>query len=372
MDLLTSRNVRCYGETMTEPDPQPTRLTYDVPAGYRENERLDVYLTGMMQNATRSKVQRGIRKGHVIVNGEVVEKPAASVQAGDVIECTVMKPPPVEVLPEPMSLDIRYEDEHLMVVNKPAGMVVHPAYGHRTGTLVHGLLYHVGADALGGDIDDDDLDEIDLSTINARPRGMDDPVVRPGIVHRLDKDTSGLLVVAKNDVAHAGLAKQFMERTTRRRYLAVVWGVPQEEAGSVESHLGRDPRDRKRMAVVPEERGKWARTHWKIEEPFGTTSLLEFRLETGRTHQIRVHAAHINHPVFSDAVYGGDRMRYGRRTGNRRAFIRNQFDVCSRQALHAATLGFKHPRTGEQMDFSAELPDDMATLVENLRGGDHG
>lgn len=357
---------------MPEPDPQPTRLTFDVPAGYRENERLDVYLTGMMQNATRSKVQRGIRKGHVLVNGEVITKTSTGVQAGDLIECTVMKPPPVEVRPEPIPLDIRYEDEHLMVVNKPAGMVVHPAYGHRTGTLVHGLLYHVGADALGGDIDDDELDEIDLSTVNARPRGLDDPVVRPGIVHRLDKDTSGLLVVAKHDAAHSSLARQFQERTTRRRYVAVVWGVPDDGSGVVETWLGRDPRDRKRMAVVPEERGKWARTHWKIVEPFGTTSLLEFRLETGRTHQIRVHAAYMNHPVFSDAVYGGDRIRYGRRTGTRRAFIRNQFDVCERQALHAASLGFRHPDTGVQMDFAAELPEDMATLVENLRAGDRG
>ena len=355
---------------MKEPDPQPTRLKYDVPDGYRENERLDVYLTGMMQNATRSKVQRGIRKGHVIVNDEVVTKPATSVQAGDHIVCTVMKPPPVEVVPEPIPLDIVFEDDHLIVVDKPAGMVVHPAYGHRTGTLVHGLLYHVGADALGGDVQDEDLDDIDLSTVNARPRGIDDPVVRPGIVHRLDKDTSGLLVVAKHDAAHAALANQFQERTTRRRYLAVVWGVPDDASGEIETWLGRDPRDRKRMAVVPEERGKWARTRWKLVEPFGTTSLLEFRLETGRTHQIRVHAAHINHPVFSDATYGGDRMRYGRKTGTRRAFMRNQFEICPRQALHAATLGFRHPDTGEHMDFSADLPQDMATLVTNLRNSD--
>lgn len=367
---MLRRNHTHRPSKMPEPDHQPTRLEYAVPTGYRENERLDVYLTGMMQNATRSKVQRGIREGHVIVNGDAVTKPAATVQAGDHIVCTVMKPPPVEVRPEPIPLDIVYEDDHLIVVNKPAGMVVHPAYGHRTGTLVHGLLYHVGADALGGDIDDEDLDEIDLSTVNARPRGLDDPVVRPGIVHRLDKDTSGLLVVAKHDAAHSILAKQFQERTTRRRYEAVVWGVPDDDKGAVETWLGRDPRDRKRMAAVPEDRGKWARTHWRVVEPFGTTSLLEFRLETGRTHQIRVHAAHINHPVFSDAVYGGDRMRYGRVTGSRRAFIRNQFDICPRQALHAATLGFRHPETGDEMDFSAELPDDMAALVDNLRKSD--
>jgi 23S rRNA pseudouridine1911/1915/1917 synthase len=231
----------------------------------------------------------------------------------------------------------------------------------------------VGADALDGGADGDDaLADIDLSSVNARPRGLDDPVVRPGIVHRLDKDTSGLLVVAKHDAAHAALARQFQERTTRRRYVAVVWGVPDASSGTIETYLGRDPRNRKRMAVVPENRGKWARTHWTLTEPFGSTSLLEFRLETGRTHQIRVHAAHVHHPIFSDATYGGNRIRYGRKTGTRRAFFKNQFEICPRQALHAATLGFKHPETGEQMDFSADLPADMQALVENLRAHDNG
>ena len=364
---------------MREPDAEPTVLTFDVPPGYTDNGRLDVYLTGFMQNATRSKVQRGIKEGHVLVNGEAVTKPAHTVQAGDKIVCTVMKPPPIEVLPEPIPLDIIFEDEWLIVVNKPAGMVVHPAYGHRTGTLVHGLLHHVGADALafdGADEDeegDDDVDpyeDMDLSSINARPRGMDDPVVRPGIVHRLDKDTSGLLVVAKTDTSHVALAKQFEKRTTRRRYEAVVWGVPDAESGEIESHLGRDKRDRKRMAVVKPDHGKWARTHWKVIEPFGTTSLLEFRLETGRTHQIRVHSAHMGHPIFADETYGGARIRYGRKTGNRRAFMNNQFKQCPRQALHAATLGFKHPESGEEMDFSADPPEDMAGLITNLRAHD--
>ncbi len=359
---------------MSEPAKQPTLFTYEVPAGYQGGERLDVYLTGFLLNATRARVQKGIKDGLVVVNGEVSKKPSRVVQAGDLIVCTLMKPPPMDILPEDIPLDVRYEDEHLLVVNKAAGMVVHPAFGHRTGTLVHAVLHHIGADPIlvesaedRDDKDDDDASSEGLSTINLAPRFEGDPVLRPGIVHRLDKDTSGLLVVAKHDKAHVGLAKQFAERTTRRRYEAIVWGVPDPEKGRIETDLARDVRDRRKMATVESGKGKHAITHYELIEPFGYTSLAEFRLETGRTHQIRVHAAHIAHPIFGDPVYGGDRIRYGKDEGQRRTFYRNLFTLLPRQALHARSLGFTHPISGKEMDFEAELPQDMVQVIERLR-----
>lgn len=356
---------------MSEPSKQPTLFSFNVPSGYRERERLDVYLTGFIQNATRAKVQKGIKEGMVTVNGEVIRKVSHTVLAEDVIECTLMRPPPMDILPEDIPLDVRYEDDHLIVVNKPAGMVVHPAFGHRTGTLVHALLHHIGAGPIlvDSDEDDDESDDEDgpgLSTINGEPRFEGDIALRPGIVHRLDKDTSGLLVAAKHNQAHAGLAKQFADRTTRRRYLAILWGVPDPASGTIQTDLGRDPRDRRRMATLREGTGKHAITHYELVEPFGYTSLVRFRLETGRTHQIRVHAQHVGHPIFGDPVYGGDRIRYGRDEGQRRAFYNNLFQALSRQALHAASLGFKHPITGEELDFEAELPDDMKHVLERL------
>jgi len=367
---------------MSEPDKQPTEFRFDVPAGYEAGERLDVYLTGFLLNATRARVQKGIKKGMVVVNNEVSTKPSRVVQAGDEIVCTLMKPPPMDILPEDIPLDVRYEDEHLLIVNKAAGMVVHPAFGHRTGTLVHALLHHMGSDPIllesSGDPDDDSDEDSDdepgsdgqiggLSTINLAPRFDGDPVLRPGIVHRLDKDTSGLLVVAKHDRAHVGLSRQFAERTTRRRYSAIVWGVPDPASGTVTTDLARDVRDRRKMATVDAGKGKHAITHYRVVEPFGYTALAEFRLETGRTHQIRVHAAHIAHPIFGDPVYGGDRIRYGRDEGQRRTFYGNLFKALPRQALHARSLGFTHPMTGEEMDFEAELPDDMEYVLDRLK-----
>ena len=369
---LFARQSLTWG--MSEPERQPTLFRFDVPSGYQERERIDLYLTGFLQNATRAKVQKGIKKGMVKVNGKVVSKGSYSVQPDDVIECTLMKPPPMDILPEDIPLDVRYEDEHLIVVNKPAGMVVHPAFGHRTGTLVHALLHHIGAGPILVETDEDATDEMDddgddepgLSSINAAPRYEGDLALRPGIVHRLDKDTSGLLVAAKNDRTHVGLAKQFAERTTRRRYLAILWGVPDPTAGVLETDLARDVRDRRKIAAVEDGKGKHAVTHYEVVEPFGYTCLARFRLETGRTHQIRVHAQHIGHPIFGDTVYGGDRIRYGRDEGQRRAFYRNLFAALPRQALHAASLGFKHPMTWEEMDFDAELPDDMTHVLERL------
>ena len=346
---------------------EETILTVEVPPGYRERERLDVYLTAKVANATRAKVQAGIREGRVAVNGRVAGRVSQPVQAGDVIVCRVRRPPPIVAAPEPIPLDIVFEDADLLVVNKPAGMVVHPAYGHRSGTLVNALLHHVGAGTLALDEGDDEPDdeELGLSAVNVEAAG--EPVLRPGIVHRIDKDTSGLLVVAKNDVAHAHLARQFVDHSIYRRYQALVWGHPDPPVGTVAAALGRDPRDRKKMAVVRPERGKHAVTHYETTERHAYTALLHFRLETGRTHQIRVHARHLGHPIVGDVTYGGDRIVVGPRTGSRAAFWRNLLTLLPRQALHAYALGFVHPRTGEAVRFEAPLPADMAEVLEKLR-----
>jgi 23S rRNA pseudouridine1911/1915/1917 synthase len=363
----------------SDPDRYPeerveTVLTFVVPPGYRHAERLDVYLTQMIANATRSKVQKGVREGLVTVNGQVASRPSQVLQAGDIIVCTLLRPPPIEAAPEDIPLDIVHEDEHLLIIDKPAGMVVHPAYGNRAGTIVNAVLHHVGAGAVRLDEKDgvveDSLDvdeEPGLSTINALPAAAGDPAIRPGIVHRLDKDTSGLMVVAKNNATHAGLARQFGERTIDRAYLAIVWGVPSTSSGRIEAPLGRDPRDRKRMAVVAGERGKYAATNFVVEEDLGGLALVRFRLETGRTHQIRVHSRHMGHPILGDTTYGGAQIVFGPSTASRRAFFANLFARLSRQALHAATLGFTHPMTGERLFFSSQLPADMRWVLERLR-----
>lgn len=346
-----------------------TVVTLLVPEGYQEEGRLDVYITRFVENASRTKVQRSIRDGHVTVNGKIIKKVSHTLFAGDEIVCRVMKPPPMEALAEDIPLDLIFEDDYLIVVNKAAGMVVHPAYGNRTGTLVNALLYHVDGGSYSvedGEEDEDLDDDVGLSTLNADPSREGDPSIRPGIVHRLDKDTSGLLVVAKDDVTHRGLAKQFEERTIQRRYLALVWGTPDPPEGTVDTQLGRDPRGRKRMSVV-RKGGKHAITHYQTVEVMQYTALVRFRLETGRTHQIRVHAQHIGHPVFGDATYGGQSIRYGPALGSRKAFFNNLFARLPRQALHAHTLGFVHPITEEALHFTADLPDDIQYTLDRLR-----
>ncbi|HEX9952713.1 MAG TPA: pseudouridine synthase [Rubricoccaceae bacterium] len=365
--------------TSGEPDKIETLVALDVPAG-QAPVRIDVYLTDKLANATRAKVQRALRDGCVDVNDETVTKVSTPVQPGDRILCRLMKPPPIEILPEDIPLNIVYEDDVLVVLDKPAAMVVHPAFGHRTGTLVNALLHHVGAGPLRAsdlaetpdDEADDDGDEetvaaLGLSTATAGPRFDGDPTVRPGLVHRLDRDTTGLMVVAKNDIAAAHLAAQFAARTTRRRYLALVWGEPDPAEGRIETYLGRSPRDRKKIAVVPEEQGKWAATNYETVERLGYFALVAFRLETGRTHQIRVHARALGHPVFGDRTYDGDRIHYGPGEGSRRQFIHNLLTALPRQALHAHTLGFEHPTTGEAMDFEAPIPPDMAYVLDRIR-----
>lgn len=365
---------------MAEPEKQETWMTLEVPPGYREGGRLDVYIARFLENASRAKVQQGIREGRVTVNGHVVTRVSQAVQAGDRIVCRVLRPPPMAVLPEAIPLEVLYEDEDLIVLNKPAGMVVHPAYGHRSGTLVNALLHHVGGAAYtllptreeAEEREDLEEEALGLSTVQALPAHPEDPSVRPGIVHRLDKDTSGLMVVARNDRAHLLLARQFEQRTIRRRYQAIVWGVPEPAAGRIETWLGRDPRDRKRVAVRPEGQGKRAVTHYRTLEALAYTALLEFRLETGRTHQIRVHAQHLGHPVLGDPVYGGQTLQCGPRNTRRGQFLRNLLVHMPRQALHACTLGFTHPRTGADLDFTVDLPPDMAYVLARLRAVEGG
>lgn len=287
--------------------------------------RLDVFLSEENEQLSRSHVQKLISDGMVDVNGESV-KANYRVKAGDNVILRI--PPPVElkIEPEPISLDIYYEDCDVVVVNKSRGVVVHPAEGNYTGTLVNALLYHCR----------------DLSGING--------VMRPGIVHRLDKDTSGLLMVAKNDTAHMDLAAQLKDRRVTRRYLALIHGNIRESSGTVNAPIGRDPRDRQRMAVV-DKNGKNAVTHYRVLERFGQYTFLELRLETGRTHQIRVHLAYLAHPVVGDPKYGPNRPH---------------FDLYG-QFLHAAILGFYHPRTGEYMEFKAPLPEVLDNILVNLR-----
>ncbi len=316
----------------------PHEFDIVVPAG-KKKERLDLFLTHHIENATRSKVQRAIGDGFVLVNGETA-RASHQVAPGEIIHVALPKPPPPEAIPENIPLDILYEDDHLLVVNKPAGMVTHPAYGHYTGTLVNALLFHAGH-------------------LSART----DPL-RPGVVHRLDKDTSGVMVVAKTDVAHTRLAQQFAQRTIEREYWAIVWGRFDGDHGVIETMLGRSKSDRKKMAVVVE--GKEAITEFFVLEQFSYLSLIKLRLRTGRTHQIRVHLAHIHHPVFGDPTYNGRQLVWGPRTPAQKREVQTLLRLVQRQALHAKTLGFVHPITRRRMFFDSDLPDDMSRVMKYL------
>lgn len=311
----------------------------------QEMVRVDKYLFDRLTNVSRNRIQKASDAGMVMAN----EKPVKSnyrVKPLDVI--TVMLDHPYyerEVIPEDIPLDVVYEDDTLMVVNKPAGLVVHPAHGNDTGTLINGVAWHLK-----------DLPNWE----DLRDRHV-------GLVHRIDKDTSGLLVIAKTREAKTHLSEQFFNKTTKRRYQALVWGNFEEDEGTVVGNIGRSPRDRMQMMIVPEGQGKHAVTHYRVLERFGYVTLVECILETGRTHQIRVHMKHIGHPLFNDERYGGQEILRGNRTAKYKQFINNCFKICSRQALHAMTLGFVHPATGEEMNFTSALPDDMAALLEKWR-----
>ncbi|MET4108386.1 RluA family pseudouridine synthase [Hymenobacter sp. UYP22] len=305
--------------------------------------RLDKFLLNRLPATSRTRIQNAIKAEAVQVN----ERPVKSnyrVKPGDTITITLPEPPrEFKVVPEPMPLDIRYEDAELLLVNKPAGLVVHPAFGNWNGTLVNGLAYH----------------------LQNLPTGRNGEI-RPGLVHRIDKDTSGLLVVGKTEFAMTHLSNQFFHHTIERTYLALVWGVPKEPAGTIRGHIGRSLKDRKVQAVYPDgDQGKHAVTHYKVLQSFGKVALLQCNLETGRTHQIRAHMKHIGHPLFGDATYGGDRIVYGQRTGAYKVFAEKMLELMPRQALHAKSLGFEHPTTREFLQFEVELPDDFEQLLTN-------
>ena len=312
-----------------------------VPPG-KKKERLDLFLVAHVANATRTRVQHAIRAGAVLVDGRKV-RPSHPVSPGEVVRITLPTAAPQHAQPENIPLAITYEDDAVLVVNKPAGMVTHPAHGNRTGTLVNALLHHCAS----------------LSSLN-------DPT-RPGIVHRLDKDTSGLLVVAKNDASHAKLAKQFARRTISREYIAIVWGRFKERAGVIEADLARSRSDRKKMAVVPG--GKASATEYTVLEQFEYCSLLRLKLRTGRTHQIRVHFAHIGHPVFGDPVYNGRRLASGPGGPRQKAEVQRMLKLLPRQALHAKTITFVHPVTGIRVDLDSDIPADMQGVLDILRQG---
>ncbi len=319
------------------------KYTFAVDGG-QEPERVDKYLVNKIEGASRNKLQEAIERKQVVVNGKAI-KSNYKVKPTDYIEVSVDKEPTdMEVIPEDITLDIVYQDEDLMIVNKAAGMVVHPGFGNHTGTLLNALAFLLDKKALH--------------------KGK-----RPWLVHRIDKNTSGLLVIAKTDAALAHLSKQFKEHTIERTYHALVWGSMSETQGTVDTIIGRDQYDRKRFVVLPEEagRGKHAITHYKVLEDFLYTSLVECKLETGRTHQIRVHMKHLGHSLFSDDFYGGNRILKGVVFSKYKQFVENCFSIMPRQGLHAKSLGFEHPTTGKWMQFDAEMPNDMATVVEKWR-----
>lgn len=306
--------------------------------------RVDKFLIDRLPNVTRNRVQNGIRDGFVTVNDNAV-KPNYKVRPGDVVSVSLPEPPrDTEVVPEDIPLDIIYEDNDLLVVNKPAGMVVHPAYQNWSGTLVNALAYHFK-----------NLPEM---------AGNDG---RPGLVHRIDKDTSGLLVIAKTEPAMNGLAKQFFDHSIDRTYNALVWGEP-EESGTIDVNLGRSLKDRRITAPFPDgDFGRHAVTHFKVLEYLRYVSLIECKLETGRTHQIRAHLKYIGNTLFNDETYGGDKILKGTQFSKYKSFVQNCFKVIPRQALHAKSLGFVHPVTGEKMFFDSELPEDMREVLDKWR-----
>lgn len=323
--------------------------------------RIDVYLTRQIQFATRAKVQQAIDEGRVTINGKPV-KASYKIKANDNIKYIVLKSPPIRLIPEDLDLKIIYEDEHLLVVNKAPFMCVHPSFGHRKGTLVNGLMYHFGQrEAIELEIDDDEEeDTLNEGEIFASSE------IRPGIVHRLDKDTSGLLVVAKNSYIHSQLSKQFSDRTTGREYNAIVWGNVKNDRGTIEGNIGRSSYNRQIFQIV-NKGGRYAKTDYQVLERFPFATLLKLKLHTGRTHQIRVHCSHIKHTLVGDVQYGGDKLLAGTGTAEIKKIAARVLSLSQRQMLHAKTLEFDHPITEKRMSFTSELPDDMEQVLDVLR-----
>ncbi len=315
---------------------RPNMLVADAEA------RLDVALSSVPEIGSRNQAQKKIRAGQVTINDKVILRPSHLVIPGSVIHWESLIVALPKLLPQALPIDIIYEDDCLLVINKPARMAVHPGAGRPTGTLVNALLHYMKKDL---------------------PHAPDEPF-RPGIVHRLDMDTTGLLVVAKNDNAHRALQSQFEVRSVVRNYVGIIWGTPEPRSGTIDAPIGRSSRNRILKSV--RDGGRQAITHYETHEILGPASMMFFQLSTGRTHQIRVHMSHIGHPLIGDAGYGGTSIKFGPVTRNRRAFYTNIFDTLDRQALHARSLGFIHPDSGDKMEFTTDLPEDMIWTMEQL------
>ncbi len=322
------------------------RFSFRTDKG-QEPLRIDKYLMNRIEGATRNKLQKAINLGMVLVNGKPVRPNYKVKGQEDILVYSDMSPEDTDVVPEKMDLNIVFEDSSLMVINKPAGMVVHPGSGNYTGTLLNGVAWYLQ---------------------QQQPGISEESLPRFGLVHRIDKNTSGLLVLAKTDRAMRHLAKQFYDHTIQRQYMALVWGDVEADKGTIVAHVGRHLRFRKLFEAYPEgDHGKEAITHYEVLERLGYVTLVQCVLETGRTHQIRVHMKHIGHPLFSDDFYGGDKIMKGTVFAKYKQFVENCFAICPRQALHARTLGFTHPETNEPVNFEAPVPDDMRSLIEKWR-----
>lgn len=307
--------------------------------------RIDKYMFSKLSDASRNRIRNAAKAGNILVNGQQA-KPSHRIKPLDVISIVLAYPPrDTEIYPEAIPVDILYEDNDILVVDKAAGMVVHPGHGNFSGTLLNALLYHF-------------LNTPENIAIDARPY----------LAHRIDKDTTGILLVAKNELAQSRLAKQFFDHTVDRTYMALVWGDMKQDKGTISGNISRDPRIRTIMSVSDDEEvGRRAVTHFTVAERFGYVTLIECRLETGRTHQIRVHFKHIGHPLFNDESYGGDKILKGTTFAGYSQFIRNCFAIMPRQALHARSLGFTHPSSGKRMDFDSGLPGDFREVLEKWR-----
>ena len=323
------------------------RLVIKIDKG-QEPLRIDKYLMMRIENATRNKIQQAINAGLVTVNKKAVKQNYKVKGLDEIILFSDMSPEETEVVPEKMDLNIFYEDEDVMIINKPAGLVVHPGSGNYSGTLLNGVAWYMQ---------------------QSNPSIDESVLPRYGLVHRIDKNTSGLLLMAKNSRAMTHLAKQFYDHSIKRRYIALVWGDIKQNEGTIVAHVGRNLRFRKLFEAYPDgDHGKEAITHYRVIERFNYVTLVECVLETGRTHQIRVHMKYLGHPLFNDDTYGGDKIVKGTVFAKYRQFVDNCFDICKRQALHAKTLGFVHPATKKEMFFETELPEDMKEVIEKWRG----
>lgn len=322
------------------------RFVFNADKG-QEPYRIDKFLMNRIESATRNKLQQAINAGLVLVNGKEVKQNYKIKAFDQIIVYSDLSPESTDVVPEKMHLNIVHEDDHIIIINKPAGLVVHPGSGNYNGTLLNGIAYHLQQN---------------------NPSVSEETLPRFGLVHRIDKNTSGLLVLAKTDKAMRQLAKQFYDHTVKRQYLALVWGDVLDDEGTIIAHVGRNLRYRKLFEAYPEgDHGKEAITHYKVVERFNYVTLVQCILETGRTHQIRVHMKHIGHPLFNDDFYGGDKIVKGTIFSKYKQFVDNCFAICPRQALHAKTLGFVHPGTGEEVFFESELPIDMRKVIEKWR-----